>query len=91
LYCHTNEDNYMMQLLATITKLSIDRGYISYDDLYSLNEIELFNILKNSNDKELLDKIYLFENIDIDSIPKIDIPNVKVRVLRPLVNGKRYD
>ena len=81
----------MMQLLATITKLSIDRGYISYDDLYSLNEIELFNILKNSNDKELLDKIYLFENIDIDSIPKIDIPNVKVRVLRPLVNGKRYD
>jgi len=39
----------------------------------------------------LLDKIYLFENIDIDSIPKIDIPNVKVRVLRALVNGKRYD
>ena len=91
LYCHTNEDYYMMQLLATITKLSIDRGYITYDDLYRLNELELFNILKSSNDKELLDKIYLFENIDIDSIPKIDIPNVKVRVLKLLVNGKRYD
>lgn len=91
LYCHTNEDNYMMQLLATITKLSIDRGYITYDDLYRLNEIELFNVLKSSNDKELLDKIYFFENIDIDSIPKTDIPNVKIRVLKPLVNGKRYN
>ena len=91
LYCHTNEDNYMMQLLATITKLSIDRGYITYDDLYSLNEIELFNRLKNSKDKELLDKISLFENINIDCIPKTELPNVKVRVLKPLVNGKRYN
>ncbi len=91
LYCHTNEDNYMMHLLANITKLSIDKGYITYDDLYSLNEVELFNILKKSIDKELLDKINLFENINIDSIPKIDIPNIKVRVLKPLVNGKRYN
>lgn len=89
LYCHTNEDNYMMQLLSTITKLSIDRGYISYDDLYSLNEIELFDRLKNSKDKELLDKINLFESINIDSIPKTELPNVKVRVLKPLINGKR--
>ena len=91
LYCHTNEDNYMMHLLANITKLSIDKGYITYDDLYSLNEVELFNILKKSTDKELLDKINLFENINIDSIPMIDIPNIKVRVLKPLVNGKRYN
>lgn len=91
LYCHTNEDNYMMQLLATITKLSIERGYITYDDLFSLNEIELFNRLKNSKDKELLDKISLFENINTDSIPKTELPNVKVRVLTPLVNGKRYN
>lgn len=91
IYCHTNEDNYMMQLLATITKLSIDKGYITYDDLYRYNELELFNILKSSNDKELLDYIRLFENIDIESIPKTDIPNVKVRVLKPLVKGKRYD
>lgn len=91
LYCHTNEDNYMMHLLANITKLSIDKCYITYDDLYSLNEVELFNILKKSIDKELLDKINLFENINIDSIPKIAIPNIKVRVLKPLVNGKRYN
>ena len=91
LYCHTNEDNYMMQLLATITKLSIERGYITYDDLYSLNEIELFNRLKNSKDKGLLDKLNLFENINVDSIPKTELPNVKVRVLKPLVNGKRYN
>ena len=91
LYCHTNEDNYMMHLLANITKLSIDKCYITYDDLYSLNEVELFNILKKSTDKELLDKINLFENINIDSIPKIAIPNIKVRVLKPLVNGKRYN
>ena len=91
LYCHTNEDNYMMNLLADITKISIDRGYITYEDLYKFNELQLFNILKNNNDKELLDNIDLFENIDINSIPKIDLPNVKVRVLKPLVNGKRYE
>ncbi len=90
LYCHTSEDNYMMQLLATITKLSIDKGYVTCDDLYKNNEAELFNILKNSKDKELREKIYLFENIDINVIPKTDIPNVKIRTLRPLVNGKRY-
>ena len=34
---------------------------------------------------------YFFENIDTESIPKTNIPNVNVRVLKPLVNGNRYD
>lgn len=29
-YCHSNEDNYMMQLLADITKLAIHNSIISY-------------------------------------------------------------
>ena len=42
IYCHSEEDNYMMQLLAKITKLAIDKKYITYDELYSYNEEEIF-------------------------------------------------
>ena len=32
-YCHSNEDNYMMELLAYITKYGIDNRYITYEEL----------------------------------------------------------
>ena len=59
IYCHSDEDNYMMQLLAKITKLSIDKKLISYDDLFRKNEEELFKYFKNDNNQELLELIYL--------------------------------
>lgn len=89
IYCHTNEDNYMMEHLAKITKLAIDKKYISYSDLYYLNEKELFTIFKNSNDDLLLLYLDEFENIKAKDIPKIDLPNVKARKLNLLVNGER--
>jgi hypothetical protein len=43
--CHSNEDNYMMELLAEITKYAIDKKYITYDNLYEYNEDKLMEIL----------------------------------------------
>lgn len=88
-YCHTKEDNYMMDLLANITKLAIDKKYISYEDLYRFNEKELFLIFKNQKDIKLKELIYKFKNITYEEIPNFDIPNVKKRSLNPLVNRKR--
>ncbi len=89
IYCHSKEDNYMMELLAKITKLSIDKKYISYDDLYWYNEEEIFFLWKGKQDKEFLELIDKFENIKKSDIVMLDIPNIKIRNLNPIVNGKR--
>lgn len=88
-YCHSSEDNYMMELLASITKYSIDKGYITYTELYTSNEKELINKLKTINDSKLKEDLYKFQNIKKEDIPVIDLPNVKIRDLSPIVNGKR--
>lgn len=89
MYCHSKEDNYMMQLLANITKLAIEKNYLSYQELYSYSEEELFNLLKAQNDEKLQRLIEKFKNIKKEDIPNIELPKVKVRSLNPLVNGKR--
>ena len=89
IYCHSKEDNYMMLLLAKITKLAIEKEYIKYEDLYVLNEKELFDLLKSKKDNELIDLSNEFFNIKEDEIPDTELQAVKIRKLNPLVNGKR--
>lgn len=89
IYCHSNEDNYMMQLLAEITKLAIAKKYITYEELYCYNEKDLFRLFKEQSDEELKRLIDEFENKKIIDVPGIELPKVKVRRLNPLVNGKR--
>jgi len=89
IYCHSNEDNYMMELLAEIAKYCINHNYISYEDLYNYNEDELFNLFKSKNDNELNKLISEFENIKINEIPIINIPNIKIRNLNPIINNER--
>ena len=91
IYCHSQEDNYMMQLLAQITKLAINKKYILYDELYSYNEDELFNIFKEKNDEELKSLILKFENVKKEEIPDIELPKVKIRKLNPIVSGTRIN
>ena len=88
-YCHSKEDNYMMQLLADITKLAINKEYIKYKELYYYSEEELFNIFKSKNDSELDSLISNFENIKKEDIPETELPEIKVRNLNPIVNGIR--
>lgn len=88
-YCHSNEDNYMMELLANITKTAINKKYIVYDDLYTYNEEELIKKLGQINDEEIENNLYKFENITKEEVPYINLNNVKIRKLNPLVDGKR--
>ena len=89
MYCHSKEDNYMMELLASITKLAIQRKYISYNDLYLYDEDYLINLFKTTNDSELKKLMNIFETITLDDIPDISLDAVKVRTIKPFVNGKR--
>ena len=88
-YCHTKEDNYMMELLASITKRAIELEYFNYEDLYTLDEVDLLSILKESDDPKLQSMLKKFKTITKDDIPNTDNPYVKKRLLNPLCNGKR--
>ena len=89
MYCHSREDNYMMLLLAKITKIAISKKYISYDNLYTYNEKQLLNVLEYQNDVELNKYLDIFKKIKKEEIPSIDTPKIKVRELYPIVDGKR--
>ena len=88
-YCHSQEDNYMMQLLAQITKKAITKKYISYNELYKYNEEEIFNMFKTTNDNELKKLMTEFENVKKEDIPNMEFPEIKIRKLNPIVNGIR--
>ena len=88
-YCHSSEDVYMMNLLARITRLGIDLGLFTYDDLYSIGEKDVFNILKRCKDKRMIRLLKDFRCIKPNQVPTIHIPGLKVRNLNPLVKGER--
>lgn len=88
-YCHSKEDNYMMELLASITRKAIEIEYISYHDLYVLQEEELMNLLEECHQKEIRKKLKQFKEIKKEEIPNIELSNIKIRKLNPLVNSKR--
>lgn len=91
LYCQSKEDNYMMQLLASITKKSIKKKYITYEDLYTYNEKDLLFLLKNKKDNKLQQLIKEFETKKREEISEFNIPKIKKRSINPLVNGKRIN
>ncbi len=86
---HSKEDNYMMELLAKLTKMAIDSNYITYKDLYKLNEKELYNIYENINDREFIKLFTKFKTIKQEEIEDLNIKNIKRKTINPLVAGKR--
>lgn len=86
---HSNYDNYMMELLANITRYLINKEYIKYEDLYFLTENKIFKLINNIEDKEIKEYIFLFKNIKKEEIPLVKQEEIKERKLKPLLNGKR--
>lgn len=86
---HSNYDNYMMELLANITRYLINKEYIKYEDLYFLTENKIFELINNIEDKEIKEYIFLFKNIKKEEIPLVKQEEIKERKLKPLLNGKR--
>ena len=81
--CHSSEDNFMMELLANITRISINDKIIDYKDLYYITEVELFDKIKSSENSELLKLLDLFYNARVSDIPDT-VLDVKKRDLNPL-------
>ena len=82
----------MMELLADITRYAISKDYIKYEDLYVLNELDMFKIFRSKKDKTLKYMLKLFKSIKKDELPEISVPgSVKIRDLKPLVRGVRYE
>lgn len=86
---HSNYDNYMMELLANITRHLINKEYIKYEDLYFLTENKIFELINNIEDKEIKEYIFLFKNIKKEEIPLVKQEEIKERKLKPLLNCKR--
>lgn len=87
--CHSKEDNYMMELLANITRYLINNNIIQYDELYKLTEEKLFYIIDSIKSKELKEMVKLFRNIKLEEITTTKIPTIKKRIINPLINNKR--
>ena len=86
---HTNEDTYMMQLLADVVRQTIDEGLIIYDDLYRLTEDKYISIIEKNVDTstELHDLWRTFKHV-VPPVPDQHIA-IKELTLNPMVNGKR--
>ena len=89
IFCHSKENNYMMELLASITKEAIDEGIIEYDDLYSIGEREILELISLKGSTSLSNKMNKFYHVTLDEIEELDLPYIKKRTVNPLVNGKR--
>lgn len=88
-YCHSNEDNYMMELLSYLTKYIIDRKLIDYEDLYIYDESMIHKVFNSIKDNDFISKYKLFKSINLNDVPEQEMPYVKKRDLKLLVNGKR--
>ena len=89
--CHSNEDNYMMELLAMLTKYLIDNRYLCYDDLYTLQEADIMLIFDTIDDENFKHNYQLFKTIKLSEVPYQMMPYIKKRELKLLANGKRIN
>ena len=88
-YCHSKEDNYMMNLLADLTSYCIEHNKFTYDDLYTKTEKEILSIFTKIKDEDFQELYNKFLNIKLNEIPLIKLPYIKERIINPLVKGER--
>lgn len=88
-YTHTNEDTYMMILLANILKKCISINLFNYDDLFYMRESEIVEIIEENSTCDLeLEELWL-QFKTIKNIPTIEQPTIKNKIVDPLVKGYR--
>lgn len=88
-FCHSDEDNYMMELLAKITRESIENKIITYDELYTSTENEIMYKLETSKNRKIEKLLNHFKTAKKDEIIATKNANIKIKDLNPLVNGNR--
>ena len=87
--CHSNEDNYMMELLASITRQGIQERLFTYRELYLFSEEDLLALLETSKKERLRQDLEKFYKIKKEEIEEIQLPPIKERKVNPLVRGRR--
>ena len=89
-----DEDRLCMQFIADIIKSMNIKGYITIDDLYSLSENEVIELIKNCEDIYIKNAFKNFENATRELVYKSDLPNKEIyctsvkgkkRYINPLV------
>jgi len=88
-FCHSKEDNYMMELLANLTKFAIDHRYLGYEELYYYDEDFIHKVFESIKDENFIRRYNKFKNIKKENIIDLKMPYIKKRELKLLVNGKR--
>lgn len=88
---HTNEDTYMMLLLASIIKRCIDLDILKYDELFTIGEHQAIEIIESNLylDEELKRLWELFKTID--TFPIIEQPPIRNKIVNPLVLNYRIN
>ena len=88
---HTNNDTYMMLLVANLIKRCLELNILTYDELFLIGEHEVLEIIESSLGKdEELDNLYdSFKNIK--EFPIIEQPPIRNKIVNPLVLGKRLN
>ena len=88
---HTNEDTYMMLLLASIIKKCIELNILSYDQLFKIGEAEAVSIIESNIhiDEELTNLWKEFKTIK--DFPIIEQPPIRNKIVNPLVLNKRLN
>lgn len=87
---HTQEDTYMMMLLASITKCLIKNSIISYDDLYKLTEPQIVYIIKRNLDIPELYRMWNTFRTITKPVPMVDM-KIKEMSLEPYYKGRRIN
>ncbi|MCR5223578.1 MAG: HD domain-containing protein [Bacilli bacterium] len=87
---HTQEDTYMMMLLASITRCLIKSSIISYDDLYKLTEPQIVYIIKQNLDIPELYRMWNTFRTITKPVPMVDV-KIKEMSLEPYYKGRRIN
>ena len=88
---HSSVDHYMMLLLAKIVKHLLDHRYLTEMDLYTKEEFEVMMLIEEWSKVDETLRTFWYEFKHKKVFPEDIKLNVKDRIVRPIVLGKRYN
>lgn len=86
---HSNNDTYMMLLVAKIVKRCIVLNLVNYDDLFRMGEHDIMSIIERNKEADTALNALWEEFKNIEEFPIIKQPEIKKRDIDPLVLTKR--
>lgn len=85
------EDGFLTDLLVKIVKRCLEKRYVTYEQLFFITETEMWTFIEyySMTDKVLNEMYRTFKTIK--EIPNTEVEHdLKLRLVNPLVKGRRY-